>query len=53
MFEGAKVSGFRKGVWGITLFPLEKGFPQEAALKERGFVFFAKKTLLLRFFMVK
>ena len=23
----ALVSGFRKGVWGITLFPPEKGFP--------------------------
>ena len=23
-----KHSGFRKGVWGITLFPPEKGYPQ-------------------------
>ena len=28
--EYAKHSGFRKGVWGITLFPPEKGFPQES-----------------------
>ena len=25
-----KVSGFREGVWGITLFPPEKGFPQKS-----------------------
>ena len=23
------ISGFRKGVWGTTLFPPEKGFPQK------------------------
>ena len=29
------IGGFRKGAWGITLFPPEKGFPQKTPCKGR------------------